>query len=79
MFSAIDCTGHGVPGAFMSIIGHNSLDKIVNELNDSRPASILNELNKSVSDILRQKGNDNGIKDGMDIALVSIDYSKKKI
>ena len=78
-FTAIDCTGYGVPGAFMSIIGHNSLDKIVNELNVSRPASILNELNKSISDILRQKGNDNGIKDGMDIALVSIDYSKKKI
>jgi len=78
-FSAIDCTGHGVPGAFMSIIGYNSLDKIINELRLTQPAEILDELNRNVSDILRQKGDDNTVKDGMDMALVSIDYKNLKV
>jgi serine phosphatase RsbU (regulator of sigma subunit) len=76
LFAAVDCTGHGVPGAFMSIIGHNSLDKIVGEMGITQPAQILDELNKGVSHTLRQKSEDSEVKDGMDISLVSIDLKK---
>lgn len=79
LFAAVDCTGHGVPGAFMSIIGHNSLDKIINESNISKPGEILDELNKSVSNTLRQKGEDSAVKDGMDISLISLDLENMKL
>jgi serine phosphatase RsbU (regulator of sigma subunit) len=74
LFAAVDCTGHGVPGAFMSIVGHNLLDQIVGEYGLTQPAAILDALNKSVSDTLRQSySEDNSIRDGMDIALCSFD------
>lgn len=76
LFAAVDCTGHGVPGAFMSIVGHNLLDKIVGEYGITEPASILNELNKGVSDTLRQKA-DAAVKDGMDMALCAFDPNNK--
>jgi serine phosphatase RsbU (regulator of sigma subunit) len=70
IFTAVDCTGHGVPGAFMSIVGHNLLDRIVVEQNILKPSLILDELNKSVSETLRQSDHeDNAVRDGMDIAL----------
>jgi ligand-binding sensor domain-containing protein/serine phosphatase RsbU (regulator of sigma subunit) len=70
IFAAVDCTGHGVPGAFMSIVGHNLLDRVVGEQNISQPARILDELNKSLADTLRQRDlEDNTVRDGMDIAL----------
>ena len=72
-FAAVDCTGHGVPGAFMSIIGHNSLDKIISETDIEQPSIILDELNKSVSHTLRQKDEESAVRDGMDISLVSLD------
>lgn len=70
IFAAVDCTGHGVPGAFMSIVGHNLLDRVVGEQKITQPAKILDELNKSISDTLRQTDlEDNTVRDGMDIAL----------
>jgi len=54
IFAAVDCTGHGVPGAFMSIVGHNLLDRVVGEQNITQPAKILDELNRSIGDTLRQ-------------------------
>jgi ligand-binding sensor domain-containing protein/serine phosphatase RsbU (regulator of sigma subunit) len=71
-----DCTGHGVPGAFMSIIGHNSLNKIVREYGITRPSAILDQLNNEVLKALRQR-NEETINDGMDMALIS--YDKKKL
>lgn len=72
LFAAVDCTGHGVPGAFMSIVGHSKLDQIVGEQGLTKPSDILNELNKNVSATLRQSYlEDNSIRDGMDIALCS--------
>ena len=79
LFAAVDCTGHGVPGAFMSIIGHNSLDKIINETDITRPSEILDELNRSVSNTLRQKGEDSSIRDGMDISLISLDMENMEL
>ena len=70
--AAVDCTGHGVPGAFMSIIGFNSLTKIVREYGITRPAAILDQLNVEVTKSLLQRG-EKAIKDGMDLALVARD------
>lgn len=74
LVAAVDCTGHGVPGAFMSIIGNNALNAAVREEGLTTPSLVLDYLNEAVSDTFRQKTEDTmGIKDGMDIALVSID------
>lgn len=72
--AAVDCTGHGVPGAFMSIIGFNSLTKIVREYGITRPSAILDQLNTEVVRSLLQRG-EKEIRDGMDLALIS--YNKK--
>ena len=76
--AAVDCTGHGVPGAFMSIIGSNSLTKIVREYGIIRPAAILDQLNSEVTKSLVQRG-ETVINDGMDLALISYDKKKKKV
>jgi serine phosphatase RsbU (regulator of sigma subunit) len=70
--AAIDCTGHGVPGAFMSMIGNTLLNEIV--VNDlvSNPAKILDELNKRVSHSL-QNAENYVVNDGMDVCLISVD------
>lgn len=72
LFAAVDCTGHGVPGAFMSIIGHNILEQITREQKLHEPAMLLNTLASEVSNSLR-KSSSATLKDGMDIALCSID------
>lgn len=79
LVSAVDCTGHGVPGAFMSLIGHNLLDKIVNELNITQPSKILTELNKEVNRTFERQNANVNVKDGMDMALCSIDLSAMKL
>ncbi|HCC70913.1 MAG TPA: hypothetical protein DEQ09_07175 [Bacteroidales bacterium] len=76
--AAVDCTGHGVPGAFMSIIGYNSLTKIVREYGITRPAAILDQLNVEVSRSLIQRG-DEVISDGMDMALLAYDKKHTKL
>jgi serine phosphatase RsbU (regulator of sigma subunit) len=73
LFAVVDCTGHGVPGAFMSIIGFNALNQIVNEYNYTKPSEILTQLNKSISTTLSQKVEDSKIRDGMDVALCLLD------
>jgi len=70
--AAVDCTGHGVPGAFMSIIGHNSLNKIVRESGITRPSEILDHLNIEVVHSLLQRS-EKAVRDGMDISIVSYD------
>ncbi|HLP12959.1 MAG TPA: GAF domain-containing protein, partial [Flavobacteriales bacterium] len=79
LFAVVDCTGHGVPGAFMSIIGFNSLNQVVNELNITNPAEILNNLNKIVTYTLRQKQEDTKIQDGMDLSICVVDLEKNKL
>ncbi|MCB0431237.1 MAG: SpoIIE family protein phosphatase [Flavobacteriales bacterium] len=73
LFAAVDCTGHGVPGAFMSIVGHNILQNAVDEHLKTKPAAILDEMNKGVSATLRQTYEESSVKDGMDIALCTYD------
>ena len=79
MFAAVDCTGHGVPGAFMSIIGHNLLDRIVGEQKITEPGKVLDALNKGVSDALRQTHDDEAVRDGMDIAICRIRIKENKL
>jgi PAS domain S-box-containing protein len=70
IIAAVDCTGHGVPGAFMSLIGYNILNKIVNEQKITDPKRILFELNEGVLAALYK--NESESKDGMDIAICKI-------
>lgn len=79
LFAVVDCTGHGVPGAFMSIIGFNGLNQVVNEYNITNPAEILNQLNKIITNTLRQREEESKIRDGMDISICCIDLDKNKM
>ena len=74
IIAAVDCTGHGVPGAFMSMIGNDQLNHIILEKEITSPAKILMELNKGVKKALKQKDKTAGHRDGMDIAICTIDY-----
>ena len=74
-----DCTGHGVPGALMSMLGITFLEEIVNNRKISNSALILNELRKEVQRALHQKGIRDEAKDGMDFSLCVIDDSRKVI
>jgi serine phosphatase RsbU (regulator of sigma subunit) len=76
---AADCTGHGVPGAFMSLLGMSFLDEIIDKDKALRADKILKELRLHVTDSLKQVGSENEAKDGMDIALLVIDFSTSKI
>jgi len=74
ILTAIDCTGHGVPGAFMSLIGNDLLNEIVNLRGITTPHEILNELHKGVQTTLKQQETEN--RDGMDMALCVYDKNK---
>lgn len=78
-FAAVDCTGHGVPGAFMSLVGNNNLNSAVRNVTEMKPSLILESLNKGVTNVLRQRDEESEIKDGMDIALCTIDKKRKKL
>ena len=67
-----DCTGHGVPGAFMSLLGISYLREIVQKEYISHPGVILRKLRKEIIKALKQKGEMGEQKDGMDMALISI-------
>jgi ligand-binding sensor domain-containing protein/serine phosphatase RsbU (regulator of sigma subunit) len=76
--AAVDCTGHGVPGAFMSIIGHNSLNKVVGEYGLTRPSAILDQLNNEVNKAILQS-QEKGINDGMDLTLISYHKNTRSV
>ena len=70
-FAVVDCTGHGVPGAFMSMIGSRLLNEIVNEKKIIEPSNILEHMNAGIKSILRQEETDNN--DGMDVCLIKLE------
>ena len=70
--AAVDCTGHGVPGAFMSLLGYVFLNQSLLGTDVSNPAEILNYLNKEINITLRKTENDSDIKDGMDLSICAI-------
>lgn len=75
--AVVDCTGHGVPGAFMSMIGSAILNHVVGEQNIIRADLILNEMHKQVRTALKQEDTNN--KDGMDMVLCVINRKQKKL
>lgn len=79
LFSAIDCTGHGVPGSLVSMVGNNWMNYAVNDLKQEKPVDILNTLNDGVTLTFQEKEGEDSVKDGMDLALCSVDYSTMKL
>ncbi len=73
VFSVADCTGHGVPGAFMSMLGISSLNKIVGEQGIVQPDKVLNELRNEIIKSLNPEGKLEEVKDGMDMTLCYLD------
>lgn len=78
ILTSADCTGHGVPAAFMSMLGISCLNEIVQSREFTHANQILNELRKEIKHSLRQTGKKEEMRDGMDIALCVID-SKNNI
>ncbi|MBL4624415.1 MAG: SpoIIE family protein phosphatase, partial [Flavobacteriales bacterium] len=77
--AAVDCTGHGVPGAFVSIVGNNFLNRVVDSKNINSPADALNYLNEGVHETFKLHETEESLKDGMDIALCAIYPKKNKL
>ncbi|MCK4663134.1 MAG: SpoIIE family protein phosphatase [Bacteroidales bacterium] len=79
VIAVADCTGHGVPGAFMSMLGVTMLNKIVNEKGIDKPNEILDRLRNNVIISLHQTGEIGEANDGMDIALITIDKKNNSL
>lgn len=76
-FTNADCTGHGVPGAFVSIIGKIGLDRSINEFNCDSPSAILKKLNELLTETFVQSGS--SVRDGMDMALCAYNPQNKTL
>lgn len=75
-----DCTGHGVPGAFMTVIGSSLLNQTVIDNKIYKPSSILLELDKQINFTLKQQENSNlTVQDGMDLTLIKVNKSKNEL
>jgi len=74
-FAAVDCTGHGVPGAFMSLVGHNILKDIIKNTSVTKPSEILDHMRDGVMNTLRVDDSGKQAKDGMDMTLCAINYN----
>ncbi len=79
MLAIADCTGHGVPGAFMSMLGMTFLNEIINNSGEKDTGKTLDILRERIIDALRQKNKLNDTRDGMDIALCSINMENKTL
>ncbi|MGF1532224.1 MAG: PAS domain-containing protein [Bernardetiaceae bacterium] len=77
ILAVVDCTGHGIPGALMSMIGNDLLNEIVYRRDITEPQQILEELNQGIRRALRQSTTRN--RDGMDVALCTIDYAQQQL
>jgi serine phosphatase RsbU (regulator of sigma subunit) len=77
LIASADCTGHGVTGAFMSMIGSSLLNQIINERNITSPAQILDSLNEGIVHSLKQKETDSH--DGMDISICTFDLQNHRV
>jgi len=75
IITAVDCTGHGVPGAFMSMLGVSYLREVIEKEKVSEPGLILDLLRENIIEALGQKGNYGEQKDGMDMSIITVDHS----
>jgi serine phosphatase RsbU (regulator of sigma subunit) len=74
-----DCTGHGVPGAFMTVIGSNLLTHIISENKITSPTEILKQLDLRITETLKQdRAKEFHVQDGMDLSLIKVNKSKKE-
>jgi serine phosphatase RsbU (regulator of sigma subunit)/ligand-binding sensor domain-containing protein len=76
---AADCTGHGVPGAFMSLLGMSFLDEIIDKETAPRADHVLNQLRLHVTESLKQVGGEDEAKDGIDMALLVVDFQRQRV
>ena len=74
-----DCTGHGVPGAMVSMVCNNALNKIIIEEDENDTAKILDRVNKEVKGVFKKEGSKSEANDGMDIALCAINKERNKL
>jgi serine phosphatase RsbU (regulator of sigma subunit)/Tfp pilus assembly protein PilF len=79
LVSAVDCTGHGVPGAFMSVIGINLLNSAIAEHSISHPSKVLEFMNIGVRNALQKSQSADNLKDGMDIGICQLDLEKRSL
>jgi serine phosphatase RsbU (regulator of sigma subunit) len=79
IIAVADCTGHGVPGSFMSILGITLLNEIVNKSVTLRANELLNQLRGNIINLLHQSNKRNGTRDGMEIALCIFDFSNEML
>ncbi|MFM1875920.1 MAG: hypothetical protein RL266_1657, partial [Bacteroidota bacterium] len=79
IFAAVDCTGHGVPGGFMSIVANNLLQQAIKQVGLTKPSEILEYLNYGITNTLHQTYEESSVKDGMDIALCCWDDKTNKL
>jgi serine phosphatase RsbU (regulator of sigma subunit) len=77
--SVADCTGHGVPGAMVSVLGINGLNKSVREKKLSKCHDILDNLNDEFEQTFERKGDSHQVRDGMDIGIVCLDYENNTV
>ena len=77
--AVVDCTGHGVPGAFMSVMGSSQLNEIIGRIRKIETNEILDELRDMIIISLRQTGRAGEAKDGMDMTLCIFDFKKKNL
>ena len=79
IIASVDCTGHGVPGAFMSLLGYSYLTEIINSIDTLEADVILNKLRDAIIRSLHQKQEIGTGKDGMDISLLIIDEKNQEL
>jgi ligand-binding sensor domain-containing protein/serine phosphatase RsbU (regulator of sigma subunit) len=76
IFATVDCTGHGVPGGFMSIVANNLLNQAVKQMGLTKPSEILDFLNEGITNTLHQTYEESSVKDGMDISICSLNMKE---
>lgn len=79
LIAAVDCTGHGVPGAFMSMLGNTLLNQTIFNPQVIYPSDVLDFLNKELPQNLKSQGKDASIRDGMDMSICSFDFKGMKL
>lgn len=79
LVALMDCTGHGVPGAFLTMVAYSEIRKIIIDEACRVPSEIIKRLNLAVKNVLHKNDDGSGTNDGLDVAICAIDYSMKRI
>ena len=79
LVAAADCTGHGVPGAMLSVLGANLLERVVMEMGETSPEKVLAQLDELTTQMLQQEDKAEHSLDGMDVALCAIDLNTRQV